>query len=157
MNLLSNFALHGKSFYGCSTSGLKNIRKVICGDPSQTLKTPRDLQLHSENMPNARLQLEKSPGQSQLCSHGEYAISALWVLWRSFTVLNTRVWFSIPAGPCCLFFCFYFTPEPQVQVSCQGGSWGTGRERRTARAISLWNIYGALVLWLHEVWTVMAR
>lgn len=61
LNLLSNFVLHGKSFYGCSTSGLKNIRKVICGDPSQTLKTPRDLQPHSENMPNARSQLKKAP------------------------------------------------------------------------------------------------
>lgn len=43
LNLPSNFVLHSKSFYGCSTFGFKNIRKVICGDLSQTLKTPPDL------------------------------------------------------------------------------------------------------------------
>lgn len=55
LNLLSNFVLHSKSFYGCSTFGFRNIRKVICGDLSQTLKTP------CENTPNARSQLKKKP------------------------------------------------------------------------------------------------
>lgn len=43
-NLLSKIALQGnlnqlQTFYDCSTFGLKNIRKVICGRPPQTLKS----------------------------------------------------------------------------------------------------------------------
>lgn len=72
----------------------------------------------------------------------------------SIVVLNTRVWFSIPAGPACLFFSLYFPPEPRVQVSCHGRCWVKNRRRQrwTASAISTWNIYGSLVLWLHAFW-----
>lgn len=97
---------------------------------------------------------KKNPSQSQLCSHREYAISACCFLRLSIVVLNTRVWFSIPVGLSCLFFSLYFPPEPWVQVSCHGRGWERNRQRQrwTARAISLWNIYGSLVLWLHGFW-----
>lgn len=60
-NLLSKIALQGnlnqlQTFYDCSTFGLKNIGKVICGGPPQTLKSHnlKDLSPQSENMGNAR-------------------------------------------------------------------------------------------------------
>lgn len=127
------------------------IRKVICGDlknVSWFVATQyAKCQITAKKPP-------KKQSQSQLCSHREYTISACCFLRLSIVVLNTRVWFSIPADPSCLYFSLYFPPEPRVQVSYHGRGWERNRQRQrwTASAISPWNIYASLVLWLHAFW-----
>lgn len=113
LNLQSNFGLHGKPFYGCSTFGLKNIRKVICGDLSDLKNTSwfvAELRKYAKCQITAKKK-KKSNNQFQLRSHRAYAISARWFLQCSIAVLNTRVWFPILAGPSWFFFPAFSSPQ----------------------------------------------
>lgn len=134
LNLSTKIALQGKlnqlqTFYDCSTCSLKNIRKVICGSPQQTLKTHhlKDLQPQNENTANAgslyASQKMKKQQITELClvnrqSHFSFTENQQFMTFHCF--LNISVRLSISLGfPLFFFWRSYFTSGIRQQVSCQ--------------------------------------
>lgn len=153
-NLLSNFFLHGKShrlpaFYGCSTFGFRNIRKVICGDLKNTLWFVAAQYAKYQIAATKKInKMDPANLKSVPTENTQFPLP--------FTTFHRLFKDQSEIFHSCGSLLFIFQPLFPPRAWSAGQPWrrlrGRRRQRWTARAISPWNIYGSLVLWLHGFW-----